>query len=573
MRWQPLHIFAFGAALALTPVGLATHPLQAQDAESGAQELETEESPGQADFDEALRVRVSGEGLRDLNRTIDLLQSALDKGLQVEDAEFAEDMLSDALMQRATALMQVINSRSIHNEKVGQIRMLVTSDLRRVLAYDDAPAVASFLLGRLMALPGGDSHEARRLLTDFLEAEEITDEQRAEALVLRGRLMKDIDKAIADFDKAIELVPDNTNYKVARALLLRGHDKKNDALVAVEKILEDTPQDANALILQGELFRELDRPQEALESFDAAAELVPEAPGPYQNRGEIYRELGDYDKAITEFTKVLEIQPGVLLTLVQRAEAYLLAHQFEDALADVETVLEQQPLVAAHRIRAEALSQLGRLDEAVSEMERVAEAYSDQSELKLQLALYYLVDKKPSKAIEAYSDVLADDPDNYLALQGRADSYLNFGNHKEAVADFEQALKLQPEDTSVLNNYAWVLATSPDEQVRDGQKAIELATLASELTEYQAPHILSTLAAAYAEEGNFEEARKWSQKSIESDAEHNGGELADALQKELASYQEEKPWRERQSAEESETSTSGDRLPAQVDPPKQSLDF
>ena len=55
----------------------------------------------------------------------------------------------------------------------------------------------------------------------------------------------------------------------------------------------------------------------------------------------------------------------------------------------------------------------------------------------------------------------------------------------------------------MLNNLAWLLATSPEEGIRDGKRAIELAEKACEETEWQDAHIISTLAAGYAETGNF----------------------------------------------------------------------
>ena len=72
------------------------------------------------------------------------------------------------------------------------------------------------------------------------------------------------------------------------------------------------------------------------------------------------------------------------------------------------------------------------------------------------------------------------------------------------------------EDENLLNNFAWVLATSPDDKLRDGERAVKMATEACELTGYETPHILSTLAAAYAETGDFENANKWSQKAVET---------------------------------------------------------
>ncbi|WP_197530359.1 tetratricopeptide repeat protein [Bythopirellula polymerisocia] len=530
------------------------------------------ESAGQADLDEALRMRVTVEGLPDLSQVIDRLQLSLDKGLEVEEAELAEQMISDALMERASALMQVVNSNSIGDDRIKQILRLIISDLRRVLAYDNPPPEANLMLGRLMALPGGDPHESRRLLGKYLETADINDAQRAEAYFLRGQVQTDEEKALADFDEAIKLDPENENYGLLRIVFLRNRQKFDEALAAVNEILEDTPEHANALILQGELFRQLDKPDQAIESFDEATKIAPQSPGPYQNRGEIYREQKDYAKAIDEFTKVLELQPGIVMPLVHRAEAYLNNGQLEEALADADAVLASEQVepihrVAAHRLRGEALAQLNRLDEAIEEIEQLSRTVPNQPELKMQLALYYLVAKQPQKAISAYDDVLLMDPENALALRSRGDANLNIGNHAEAIEDFEKALKVDPEDAALLNNLAWVLATSPEAEVRNGDRAVELATKACELTEYQMPHILSTLAAAFAESGNFDTAVEWSQKAVNMHDPENDEQLA----KELASYQKKQPWRERQNIADNNDQSNPKSTPEESG--AQSIDF
>jgi hypothetical protein len=85
-----------------------------------------------------------------------------------------------------------------------------------------------------------------------------------------------------------------------------------------------------------------------------------------------------------------------------------------------------------------------------------------------------------------------------------------------------------------------VLATSPDDKLRDGKRAIELARLACEVTEFKQAHILSTLAAGYAETGDFDTAITWSEKAVELGTGETKGQLA----KELESYQAKQPWRE-----------------------------
>lgn len=535
--------------------------LWAQDGAVADQEDTTSEAPatapGQPDLDEALRLKVSSSGIRELNQVIQLLEVAIDKGLADEDQDFAEQMLSDSLLERATALMQVINSRSISDPRVKQIRSLVTSDLRDVLAYGTPPPSAYLMLGKLQSLPEGDPREARRAIGNYLKFEGLPDDQRAEALVLRARMMKDENKALADMKEAIALAPENTGYRLAMAIFQRQSNKLDEALKTIEEAIELNPTDGNAVILQGEIYRQQNRIEEALASFDKATELAPQAPGPYQNRGSIYRAEGEFDKAIEQFNEVLKLKPGVLLTLLLRADAYLANGQFDEALADVNLVLEKQPVVDAHRLRAEILTKLDRLDEAIEEIEQVSSAMPDQVDLKMQLALYYLVDKQLSKAIEVYSDVLDLQQDNTTALQARGDSYLNVGKHAEAIADFNRLLKIKPENSTLLNNLAWVLATSPEDDLRDGQRAIELATRACEITEYKTPHVLSTLAAAYAESGDFENAIKWSQKAVEL----NDPENKEQMENELKSYRDGKPWREKQSVEEKTESLPLEDLP------------
>lgn len=91
------------------------------------------------------------------------------------------------------------------------------------------------------------------------------------------------------------------------------------------------------------------------------------------------------------------------------------------------------------------------------------------------------------------------------------------------------------------NDYAWLLATSKFDGLRNGTLALDQATKAVEV-ESSAPY-LDTLAAAYAELGNFEQAISTQREAIASIT-SDDGEIKDALEERLQYYERSEPWRE-----------------------------
>ncbi|MCE9605149.1 MAG: tetratricopeptide repeat protein [Planctomycetia bacterium] len=117
-------------------------------------------------------------------------------------------------------------------------------------------------------------------------------------------------------------------------------------------------------------------------------------------------------------------------------------------------------------------------------------------------------------ALADYAEVLRLDPLDHQAYRLRAGVYIEMKKYGEAISDYNVAARLYPNDGALNNDRAWLLATCPTETYRNGAQAVKDATLACELCGWKAHNRLGTLAAAYAESGDFEKAVEYQRKCV-----------------------------------------------------------
>jgi len=141
------------------------------------------------------------------------------------------------------------------------------------------------------------------------------------------------------------------------------------------------------------------------------------------------------------------------------------------------------------------------------------------------------------EAISHYQQALQIRPDNESVHFNLAKALYQKGQVDQAIAQFQWALQIQPADMEAQNNLAWCLATAPQASLRNGDKAVQLARQANELAGGKNPVILGTLAAAFAEAGQFGDAVRNAQKAIELARAAGWQDLAGKLNGELRRYE------------------------------------
>jgi Tfp pilus assembly protein PilF len=149
---------------------------------------------------------------------------------------------------------------------------------------------------------------------------------------------------------------------------------------------------------------------------------------------------------------------------------------------------------------------------------------------------------EPGKALGHFDEAVRRLPKRARLYAGRGTAHAGLKDHRKAVADFEQAMCLDPVDARTYALAGWLLATSAEGGVRDAARALKYARVACELTGYADPRHLETLAAAHAEAGDFAGAVKWQRKALMSMG--YAGPEGDAARARLARYEKGEAARE-----------------------------
>ena len=510
--------------------------------------LRGEESAGQKELARAITLRSTAVSVADFDQAIEVAERALAGKLADKDRAAARKVLAACYYARAACSTRpMLEQEAVSGDK-RQLRDKALADLDKAVEFDDQLCDAFLLAARLQsALTDGDEEDALDALEAAFDVIGASPQQKARAYVVRGQLAVDEVTRLASFEEALKADPENAEARLERAAALADTDQRDAAAAELLILVKKDPANIHAWAALAAIHIHREEFTTALEEVDKIVKLRPQSLQGYKLRAQIHAAAGDLEAALADLGKTLELDAQDVDSLLARAKLQTLNGDFSAALADIERARQMEPeSTDVYLTRSTIQAARNHFSQAILDLRIALQNDPKNLDYGLLMAAYLVADKRPRKAIELLTAIVEDHPKEQEAWRVRGNAQLSIGQHLEAVADLEIALQLDPDDDDVLNNLAWLLATSPDASIRAGKRAVKLATRACELTNHQEAHALSTLAAAYAEVEDFAAAIRWAKQSLEKSTPALRGEL----QKQLETIQKHQPVRERQQTPE-----------------------
>ncbi len=308
-----------------------------------------------------------------------------------------------------------------------------------------------------------------------------------------------------------------------------------------EEIIRLTPDFAQAHGKLGIICLQLHQEQLAEKHLLEAVRLDPTLATALYNLGAMNARAGRTSDAEQYFRRTIESNPNLTEAHFNLAVILFNQRKFSAAKSHLDKALALQPN------NVQILYKRGFVNAALGQYEMAVRDYSAVIQVRPDFSAAYKGRAKASALIQHYESAVRDlskliqlQPQDADAFYTRGKIHQTQGQTKKALDDYTKVIQLLPNHVMAHNNAAWILATSSQQNIRDAKRAVASAQQACSTSQSDRYDILDTLAAAYAEDKQFQKAVESQMKAIA---------LAPAVSKpelltRLKLYQAGKPFRQ-----------------------------
>jgi len=264
---------------------------------------------------------------------------------------------------------------------------------------------------------------------------------------------------------------------------------------------------------------------------------------PNNNLGAILYEQGRNEEALTHFIEALKDKPRDPDTLYNMGNLMLRLGKKDEAIGYYERSLEGKPSnVKVLNNLGNLLMQKGRIDDAFKHYREALVISRDSPITHYNIGMAFMNSMRPEEAVSYFEEALRLGPGYSDASLNLSAALTRLSRYEEAINILRKGLAVNVEDHAITNRLAWLLATSPSVEQRNGAEALELAARVCQATNYRHPESLDTLAAAYAETGRFEKAVETARRAHTGATALGQAELARGIEGRLKMYETRKAY-------------------------------
>lgn len=391
----------------------------------------------------------------------------------------------------------------------------------------------------------------------------------ASALLYNGK----IQEAIKVYDKVEEEIGVNTELILEKERLWLRLGKVDKAAIEIEKLIAKNPQDVKSYSLLVELYQVNEMPEKAYESIERMQAVNPNSPYVYLALAEYYRSTKQNEKSfeqlklafgsnelehdikikiITSYISMAQTSPEMLdqalqlssilakthstdaISLAIYGDFLMMSEKYEEARDQymASTAIDNNNLIVWQQLLI-CQSQLNDSKGMLKSSEEALSMFPEQSVLYLFRGVALTLEDQPEEAIKALTAGSKLVVDNEVQLKEfyvrLADNYHTLNKNEESDSYFEKALKIDPRDPLVLNNYSYYLSVRKVKL----DKAEEMSKLSNEIRP-DMPSYLDTYGWILFVKGDYKGAAEWLQKAIDNGGGDNGTileHMGDALYK------------------------------------------